>query len=401
MKKYALTTTSRLIDGKPAYQIKALVNIDRFGVKAGDLGGFVSGEDNLSQKGDCWIRQTSYALDRSRVSGNALLADRSIVKDEAVITDNAIVSKQSSVSGKAMVSGDAQVMRQSHVSDNARIYDEAIVDDRSTVSGRGRVFGQAMVTADSHVSHYAEACEQAAIAHGARLKDEAKAFGSAYVNAITLDFRVEVSGGSRAFQNPPGKPEEVRWHNSDAFASLRKDLIARINDQTEIRENGHRTGKHYPGFQLQMNLAEMTEVMGEAGWTRPMSRAELGTQNPDLVRLARMFADCTMARSTIGGEVQYYKGKDALKNVTDELRLVNHHADMQPWVTKPLTINRQAMIREIETMPIYKVLTAIQAVENVRSVNINRAKARVAARNHRDRMTQRPPQQRSDAGMSL
>ena len=38
------------------YRIRALRDIPQQNVKAGDLGGYVEGEHNLSQDGDAWIR---------------------------------------------------------------------------------------------------------------------------------------------------------------------------------------------------------------------------------------------------------------------------------------------------------------------------------------------------------
>ena len=41
------------------YQIKALVDILTIDVKAGDLGGYVNNENNLSQENNCWMFNNS------------------------------------------------------------------------------------------------------------------------------------------------------------------------------------------------------------------------------------------------------------------------------------------------------------------------------------------------------
>ena len=52
-----------------AYRIVALRD---FGdVKAGDLGGFVEFESNLSHDGDCWIGEHGVVVHRCKVQGNA------------------------------------------------------------------------------------------------------------------------------------------------------------------------------------------------------------------------------------------------------------------------------------------------------------------------------------------
>ena len=53
MKKYELTSETKNVFGHILYRIKALSS---FGcVSAGDLGGFLESEKNLSQNGDAWV----------------------------------------------------------------------------------------------------------------------------------------------------------------------------------------------------------------------------------------------------------------------------------------------------------------------------------------------------------
>lgn len=72
MKKFELTSEFNLnFFGRKFFRIKALVNIERYGVKAGDLGGWVEKEDNLSQSGNAWVSGNA------EVSGNA---DYAVIK---------------------------------------------------------------------------------------------------------------------------------------------------------------------------------------------------------------------------------------------------------------------------------------------------------------------------------
>lgn len=53
MKKYELTNECITFTGRKLYRIKALVD---FGdVKAGELGGYIEKEDNLSHDGNAWV----------------------------------------------------------------------------------------------------------------------------------------------------------------------------------------------------------------------------------------------------------------------------------------------------------------------------------------------------------
>lgn len=56
------------------HRIRALRQI-RPGVFAGDLGGFVQSERNLSQEGTCWIADNAIAAEEACVSGHSLLCD--------------------------------------------------------------------------------------------------------------------------------------------------------------------------------------------------------------------------------------------------------------------------------------------------------------------------------------
>ena len=65
MKKYELTTNTKMRFGRKLFQIKALVS---FGdVTAGDLGGYIEKEENLSHDGDAWV------YGNARVYGDALI----------------------------------------------------------------------------------------------------------------------------------------------------------------------------------------------------------------------------------------------------------------------------------------------------------------------------------------
>lgn len=109
------------------------------------MGGFVSGPDNLSQDGNCWIFSNSYALEYSRV------------EDDATVTVNSIVS------GHAIISGDARVIDRSCVTDyakvidggtvmvNSKAMDYAIVSGEATIDDNSKILCDSMVTDSSFV----------------------------------------------------------------------------------------------------------------------------------------------------------------------------------------------------------------------------------------------------------
>ena len=111
MKKFELTTNTKMFLGKKLFQIKALIS---FGdVEAGELGGYIEKEENLSQADNAWV------ADNARVTDNARVADN------ARVTDNAWVA------GDARVTGDARVADNAWVTDNASY---------TTIKGFGREY---------------------------------------------------------------------------------------------------------------------------------------------------------------------------------------------------------------------------------------------------------------------
>lgn len=76
--KYKLTNESMInAAGKKLFRIKALVDIEGYGVKKGDLGGWIEKEDNLSQSGNAWIFGEAKVYDDAEVSGDA---DYAVIK---------------------------------------------------------------------------------------------------------------------------------------------------------------------------------------------------------------------------------------------------------------------------------------------------------------------------------
>ena len=92
-KKFELTSNLKVLCGRKLFQIKALVSFGN--VKAGDLGGYVEKENNLSHDGDAW------GYGNAKVYGNAW------VYGDAKVCGNAWVYGNAEVCGNAWVYGDA------------------------------------------------------------------------------------------------------------------------------------------------------------------------------------------------------------------------------------------------------------------------------------------------------
>ena len=148
MKKFELTTefiTNAF--GKKLFRIKALVE---FGdVKAGELGGYVEKEENVSQDGNAWVSGDARVYGNAWVHGNAKVYDDAWVSDNAKVFDNAEVYGNARVSGDARVYGDAWACGNAWVRGNARVYGDARVSGNAWVSGNARVYDDAWVYGDA------------------------------------------------------------------------------------------------------------------------------------------------------------------------------------------------------------------------------------------------------------
>ena len=128
-KKYELTKETKTLEGGTVlHRIRALRDIPRFGVKAGELGGFVEEENNLSQDGDAWVSDSAWVFGNAKVYGNA------------------------EVYGKSRVFGNSKVYGKSRVSGNANVYGDAEVSGYAWVFGNACVYGKAWVSGDAEVS---------------------------------------------------------------------------------------------------------------------------------------------------------------------------------------------------------------------------------------------------------
>ena len=66
-KKYELTEETVEVEEITLHRIRALRDIERYGVKKGDLGGFIEKEDNLSHGGNAWVSSNAWVYDNAKV----------------------------------------------------------------------------------------------------------------------------------------------------------------------------------------------------------------------------------------------------------------------------------------------------------------------------------------------
>jgi carbonic anhydrase/acetyltransferase-like protein (isoleucine patch superfamily) len=161
-KKYELVEDKSIIhEGRKLYRIRALRSYtpvptkDGEVIKSGDLGGYVEGYHNLSQKGDCWVYDNAKVYGNAIVEGNSVVGDAAEVFGNSNIRGHAEIREWSKVYDNAVVEGYSQIISHAEVYGNAyvkgvvTVVDGAKIHDNAIVYGR---YGRGIVKKDSEIS---------------------------------------------------------------------------------------------------------------------------------------------------------------------------------------------------------------------------------------------------------
>jgi len=128
------------------HRIQAAEDNPVYGVKYGDLGGWIKSEANLSQDGFCWVD------DEAQVFGNACVYGHARVYGNARIDGNARIYDYAWIGGNAWVSESAQVYG------HAQVCDGACICGNAQINGFARVFAYACLGSYSRISGHAMIC---------------------------------------------------------------------------------------------------------------------------------------------------------------------------------------------------------------------------------------------------
>lgn len=117
MKKYELLNQ----DAETGlWRIKALRSFGN--VKAGDIGGWVASEHNLSHDGDCWVYCTARVHRDACVYGDARVLEKAIVGGSALIGGSAVIGGRVCVDGFARISGSVLICGSSRIGHFAYVH---------------------------------------------------------------------------------------------------------------------------------------------------------------------------------------------------------------------------------------------------------------------------------------
>lgn len=184
-KKYILSNQTKINDS--GVLLHRIISIkDFYNVKAGEYGGWVESEANLSQYGICWIRDEAEVFGDAEISeeaiisgaakvyGNAKIYDNAEIYGDAKIYDNAKVGGFAKLGGytevfenakvgvtthslgNPKIYGYAQVFGSVEISGNPEIYGKTHIRDTAFITGDAKIYGNVMIAGDAYISGDAE-----------------------------------------------------------------------------------------------------------------------------------------------------------------------------------------------------------------------------------------------------
>lgn len=215
-RKYEFTGETKRLWNITLYRIKALRDFGN--VKAGNKGGWIESEENLSHEDTCWVYENAEVFDSARVIGSAQVFDTARVFDTA------------QVYGRARVYGDARVYKNSAVHEDAQVY------------GYAQVYGGGQIGENAQAYGYAQIGENAHVYGSAQLCGDARVYGSAEVcgNAIVSSDRDYI-----VFKNWWSSGRYFTWTRSNnkwkvgCFYGTGEELIRKAYEDSE------RSGREY------------------------------------------------------------------------------------------------------------------------------------------------------------
>ena len=249
--KYELTDDTIVIDGITLHRIKALKDFSD--VKAGDLGGWIEKERNLSQIGDGWIDGNAKVYGdavvcNARVDENAVVFGQAEVYENARVDGNAKVFDSAKIYGNTLVFGNAEIYGNAKIYGNASIFskskvcDNAVVHGNAQVCGGAKVYGYAHIYGNAVVHGDAQVCGDAKVYGGARVYDDAKVLGE-----VEVFGEVEICGNAEVYDNADYITFKNFWSSGRYFTWTKSNNMWKVGcfygTGEELIEKAYRDSK--------------------------------------------------------------------------------------------------------------------------------------------------------------
>jgi carbonic anhydrase/acetyltransferase-like protein (isoleucine patch superfamily) len=224
--KYKLVCAGRMkihrTDDKASfYRLKALRDIPEHNVKAGDLGGYVTKKNNLSQAGPCWIGGEAQVIGNVKVSERAYIGGQAVVRVCEIFMQTYAVSPII-IKGGVRVEDYADVLAIRVHEDqryatcifegSVKIYGNSMLENVLSMHGKAKIYGNARVLESNLISGTSEVYGQAKLGKFSTIEGNSKIFDNAIIGSNAKIIDSVIAGDSHILDNQKvidGKTNEI------------------------------------------------------------------------------------------------------------------------------------------------------------------------------------------------
>ena len=153
-KKYEITDITMKFKGRTLYRIRALK--DFRDVEAGDLGGWIQSENNLSQEGDCWIYDNAKCMDNARMYDNSIMHNNSVMCDFSEMHDNSAMYNNAVMYNNSEMYDYATMYDYSEMHDCSEMLDSSVLYRDSMLKDEEKLYGELFFKVDKFIEIYTE-----------------------------------------------------------------------------------------------------------------------------------------------------------------------------------------------------------------------------------------------------
>lgn len=226
-------------EGRTLYRIKALRSFKW--VSAGDLGGYIEGEHNLSQIGTCWVFDDAKIFDKAIVRDEAEITNEAQVFGEAIVEERSIVADQAKVYGYANLRDDSMVMGHAEVYEYARLSNKAVVENHAkvygyaTIDGQARIYEHASVKDNGIVRGYANLSGYATVSKYGLVSDMAD-----------VNFNIRDQDEYAIYTDPKESKwfitaaTKENWFNAKGMTGTKEEFLALARKESPEKEEAYR-----------------------------------------------------------------------------------------------------------------------------------------------------------------
>ncbi len=259
MKKYRLIEGDKEYRGQKLYQIQALRDFttsNNTEVKTGDLGGFVSGEHNLSHEGNCWVANSAEVRDKSCVSENGYVGGFSYLNGAVQVFGNARITR-GDFYGEVKIYDNAKVSVKGTVCDEVEIFGNAEVGGKNTnIFDAVKIFENAVIggslICDIKIGDNVQIYGNAQIGTQCCLAGNAEIYGNTRIKGGNVDIQdnvkicgAEITGGNRFKNNVQIIGQNIIISGSVSFSENAKIINTDETQSIEIGGDGTIAGNAF------------------------------------------------------------------------------------------------------------------------------------------------------------